>query len=187
VSVFTTPAMWGKRLDFVRALLPKATNVAMLLSPNDPTEPDINELRSQAHALGLELFSVTAATVPEIDSAFANAVQQGANALLVSDKPFFTVRRELIVPLAARHALPAIYAWHDYVMAGGLMSYGSSLSDAWRQVGIYTARILKGAKPSDLPVQQPTKFYLAINLKTEKMLGLTVPPTLLTIADEVIE
>jgi ABC-type uncharacterized transport system substrate-binding protein len=187
VSVFGTPTIWGKRVELAHEAIPRAAKVAMLLSPNEPGEPDVHELLFAAEKLGMKLFTVSASTEAEIEPAFAAAKRQKADALLVSDKPFFTVRRAMLVALATRYSLPAIYAWPDYPAAGGLMSYGSNLSDAWHQVGIYAARILKGAKPSELPVQQPTKVELVINLRTASALGLSVPPSLLAQADEVIE
>ena len=126
-------------------------------------------------------------TDAELEAAFATAVERRIAALLVSERPFFTVRYTQIPKLAARHAMPMIYGWREYVMAGGLMSYGSSLTDAWHQVGLYVGRILKGAKPADLPVQTATKFVTALNVKTAKALGLKVPPGLLIAADQVIE
>jgi putative ABC transport system substrate-binding protein len=186
-TVFITAAMWGKRLELVRELMPRATSVAMLINPNEREEPNINEMVSVANTLGMQISFVPVDKDTEIEAAFQAAVQNHTHAVLVSDKPYFTIRHNYIAMLAARHELPAVYAWREYVEAGGLISYGSSLTDAWRTVGVYVGRIIKGEKPADLPVQQPTKFELVINVKTAKALGLTVPPTLLARADEVIE
>jgi putative tryptophan/tyrosine transport system substrate-binding protein len=187
VTVFTTAAMWSKRLELLHDLVPKVASVAILLNPNDTANWDTNEMMPAARALGVQLVSLTATTDADIEAAFSAAAERRIEALLVSDKPFFTVRHKQIVALAAHHALPAVYGWREHVAAGGLMSYGSSLTDAWHQVGLYTGRILKGAKPSDLPVVRPTRFELVINLKTAKALGLDVPAKLLALADEVIE
>jgi putative ABC transport system substrate-binding protein len=187
VAPFITALIWGKRLELLREMIPNATVVAILTVPNDPSNPRMNELTPAARALGIQLLPVTASTEAEIEDALAAAVHGQSNGLLVSDQPFFTVRHDRIAALAARNALPTIYAWREYVAGGGLISYGSSLADAWRQVGVYAGRILKGERPADLPVQQPTRFELVINLKTARSLGLTVPPSLLARADEVIE
>ena len=187
MTVFVTAGMWAKRLDLLRALMPKAGSAAMLISPNEREEPNTKDLLSAAQKLGMQLSFVTAETDAEIDAAFKALVDQRIEALLISDKPFFTVRHDYIVMLATRYAVPAVYAWREYVVAGGLISYGSSLSDAWRMVGVYVGKILNGEKPADLPVQQPTKFELVINLKAAKLLGLEVPANLLAIADEVVE
>ncbi len=162
--------------------------IALLVNPNSPgTERVMRDVQEAARAKGLQLPILKTATETEIDAAFASLVQLHAGALLVGADPFFINRREQLVALASRHAVPAIYDWREFVAAGGLISYGPSLTAAWHQVGIYVARILKGAKPADLPVQQPTTFELVVNLNTAKALGLTVPPSILARADEVIE
>jgi ABC-type uncharacterized transport system substrate-binding protein len=187
VTVFTTAAMWSKRLELLRILAPKVASAAILFNPNDTANWDLNQMLPSAAALGLQLSFLPAVSDAEIETAFAGARERRIEAFLVSDKPFFTVRYRQIVALEARHALPVVYGWREYVSAGGLMSYGSSLTDAWHQVGLYSGRILKGEKPADLPVVQPTRFELALNLKTAKTLGLDVPDKLLALADEVIE
>jgi putative tryptophan/tyrosine transport system substrate-binding protein len=187
VAVFVTAAIWGKRLELLHEMMPRASVVAILTNPNDQGGPTIGELILITRPLGLRLLPVTASTDVEIDTAFARAVDAHADALLVSDWPFFTVRHDRIAELASRHRLPTIYAWREYVAAGGLISYGSRITDAWHQVGVYVGRILKGEKPADLPIVQPTKFEMIINLQAAKALGLTVPTNLLVTADEVIE
>jgi putative ABC transport system substrate-binding protein len=187
VTVFATAAMWSKRLELLHDLMPRATSVAIIANPQDPAGPEIVDMIPAARVLGLELTLLTATTDAEIEAAFAAAVERRIEALLFSDRPFFTVRHKQIATLEARYALPVVHGWREHVAAGGLMSYGSSLTDAWHQVGLYAGRILKGDKPGDLPVVQPAKFELIINLKTAKALGLDVPPTLLARADEVIE
>ena len=181
-------ALEAKRLDFLQQLVPGATPIGVLLNPKYPDfDLQLRELQEAAAVIKRQIHIARASTETEIDSAFATLAQLGAGALLVAIDPFFTARREQIVTLAARHKLPAIYASREFPAVGGLMCYGSNIPDSYRQIGIYVGRILKGAKPADLPVMQPTKFELVINLKTAKALGIDVPPTLLARADEVIE
>jgi putative ABC transport system substrate-binding protein len=180
--------MEGKRLRLLRELVPAAALIGVLLNPTNPnTESQLNDVQEAARAIGQQIHIVHASGEREFAPAFATLAQLRAGALLVGADPFFNSRRDDIVGLAARHAIPAIYEQREHVVAGGLMSYGTSLSDGYRQAGLYTGRILKGDKPADLPVQTPTKYELVINLKTGKALGLDVPPTLLARADELIE
>jgi putative ABC transport system substrate-binding protein len=180
VSVFTAE-LAPKRLQLLREFVPKAGKIA---ASTNPASMDDAEAMKRA---GLPLLTITAAAESDFEPAFIQAAQQGVEALLVTADPFLNSRRAQIVALAARHSLPAAYPWREYVEAGGLMSYGTSLAGTYRQVGQYVSRVLKGDKPADLPVQNPTKFELAINLKTAKALGITIPETLLATADEVVE
>jgi putative tryptophan/tyrosine transport system substrate-binding protein len=178
----------AKRLDLVSKVVPQARAIALVVNPNSPdAAPTIQDAQEAARARGLQLPILKAGTDDEMDAAFAMLVQLHVGALVVGNDPLFFLRREHIVALASRHAVPAIYFFREFATIGGLISYGPSLAAAYRQVGIYAGRILNGEKPGDLPVQQPTKFELVINLKTAKVLGLTVPQTILVGADEVIE
>ena len=177
-----------KRLELTRELLPHARAVAMLINPDYPgADSEMTEVEAAGRVIGLQTQRVTASNERELDLAFATIGQRRVDAFMVGADGFFITRRDQFAALATRYGVPGIYPFPDYPAAGGLTSYGASLADAYRQAGVYTGRVLKGAKPADLPVMQPTKFELVINLKTAKALGLHVPPTLLARADEVIE
>jgi putative tryptophan/tyrosine transport system substrate-binding protein len=177
-----------KQLEMLHKLVPKVAVIAVLVNPTMASaEKETQDALAAGRALGKQVHIVTASREGEIGTAFGDLVKHGAGALLVAPDPFFFARREHLVALAAHHAVPAIYFAREFPEAGGLMSYGTSVADVYQQVGIYAGRILKGEKPADLPVVQPTKFELVIKLKTAKALGLEVPPDLLAIADEVIE
>jgi putative tryptophan/tyrosine transport system substrate-binding protein len=186
---FFSAELVAKRLELLRELVPGTARVAVLVNPAYPanTEVTLRDVEAGAHAIGLQIQVLNASSSREIDAAFATFGRERPDALLVGPDPFFTSRRVQLILMAARHAIPAIYSGRQYPEIGGLMSYGASIADAYRQVGAYTGRILKGAKPADLPVIQSTKFELVINHQTARMLGLTVPPTLIATADEVIE
>ena len=188
VNFFNTE-LAAKRLELLRELLPTAKRVAVLVNPAEATNTEsvVRDAEGAARAIGLQIQVLNASTSGEIDAAFATVVRERPDALFVGPGPFFTARRVQLALLAAIHRVPAIYPGRQYVEAGALMSYGASLADSCRQVGVYVGRILKGAKPADLPVVQSSKFELAINHQTARSLGLVVPPTLLSIADDVIE
>jgi len=177
-----------KRLGLMAEIVPKMTAIALLFNSAGPqAESQVQEMQEPTRALGLRLYLAKASTEDELDAAFAGVAQSGAGAMIIANDPLFNSRRERVIALALRHAIPVTFADRESVVAGGLMSYAASFTDSFRQVGVYVGRILKGANPADLPVQQPTKFELVINLKTAKALGLTVPDKLLSLADEVIE
>jgi putative tryptophan/tyrosine transport system substrate-binding protein len=185
---FFSNELIAKRLELLRELVPAARHVAVLVNPADANaETVLRDVDTAARAMGLQIQTLNTSTSRDIDAAFATFVRERPDALFVSGGPLFVSRRVQLILLAARHALPASYGSREYAEIGGLMSYGTSLTDAYRQVGIYAGRILKGAKPADLPVLQATKFELVINHAAARVLGLEVPPTLLARADEVIE
>jgi putative ABC transport system substrate-binding protein len=187
VSLITSP-LAQKRVELIFELMPKARIVSMLVNPTFADAPiEVRDAQAAASGRNRQLHTVNAGTAAEIDSAFALIREQGAEALIVSSDPFFTTRREQLAALLARLGIPAIYPFREFTAAGGLMSYGASLAGAYRQAGLYAGRILKGEKPTDLPVVQPTTFELVINLKTAKALGVEVPGSLVARADEVIE
>jgi putative ABC transport system substrate-binding protein len=186
---FFVAELAAKRLGLLRELIPAAARVAVLVNPADATraESTVRDVGAAARVIGLDIHVLNASTNAEINAAFAALARDRADAIFVAPDGFFNDRRVQLAILAARHAIPATYAVRDYVEAGGLMSYGTSIADAYRLAGIYAGRILKGEKPGDLPVMQATKFELAINVSTAKALGLEIPDKLLALADEVIE
>jgi putative tryptophan/tyrosine transport system substrate-binding protein len=186
---FFTAELAAKRLGLLRELLPAASRVVVLVNPADPIrlETIVGEVKTAAGVIGLQFQVMNASTSREIDTAFATLAAAPPDALFVGPDPFFYNRRSQLALQAARHAVPASYAIRDYAEAGGLMSYGANITDSYHQAGVYAGRILKGAKPADLPVIQPTKFELTINLRTAKSLGLNISDNLLMLADEVIE
>ena len=187
VSLFNV-ALVPKQLELVSELVPKAGVIAALVNPDNPnTETEVRELEEAARTLRLQILVLRARAEEDLTSAFAAIVQQRAGAVIVSFDSFFSSRRKQVAAVAARNSIPAVSHWREFTEAGGLMSYGTNLVDAYRQMGVYAGKILNGAKPADLPVVRPTKFELVINRKTANALGLTVPPSLLARADEVIE
>jgi putative ABC transport system substrate-binding protein len=186
---FLSGEVVAKRLELLRELVPAATRVAVLVNPTNgvDAETTVRDVAAAALTIGFQIQVLNASTSREIETAFATFVRERPDALFVGPDPFFGGRRVQLATLATRHAIPTAYALRDYAEAGGLMSYGANVADAYRQVGVYAGRILKGAKPADLPVVQASKFELVINTVTARMLGLTVPPSLLARADEVIE
>ena len=185
---FLVVELHPKRLELLSDLVPQARVIGLLVNPDSPqTERVLRGMQEAARAKGIQLLVVKASTGSEIDAAFAALSQQAPGALVVQADPFFNSRREQLVALAAHYRVPAIYEGRQFAMAGGLISYGASLTAVYRQLGIYAGKVLQGAKPADLPVQQPTAFDLVINLKTAEALGLTIPRTMLDLANEVIE
>jgi ABC-type uncharacterized transport system substrate-binding protein len=185
---FFTQGLEGKRLGLLHEMVPKATTIAVLVNSDySPSKSQLQDVQEAAARLGVQVLALRANTEADLDAVFVDLVRQRAGALLVCASPFFFGRRQQLVVLAARHAVPAIYEWREFADAGGLMSYGTNINDAYRQMGVYAGRILKGDKPVDLPVLQSTEFEFVINLSTARALGIEVPPTLSARADEVIE
>jgi putative tryptophan/tyrosine transport system substrate-binding protein len=185
---FLAGQLGTKRLELLRQLVPKATTIAVLVNPASPEAvAEQRDVQAAAQAIGQQLIVVDVESVPDIETAFATFVQRGAGALFIGTGAFMNSHRELLAAFALSHRLPATLSVREFAAAGGLMSYGTSITDGYRQAGTYAGRILKGEKPADLPVMQSTKFELVFNLRTAKALGLEIPPTLLALADEVIE
>jgi putative ABC transport system substrate-binding protein len=183
-----TSELFTKRLEIMRELVPTATLIGVLINPKSPeVEPQVKEIETAAQTLRQPLHTVNASTEPDFDTAFATLAERGAGALIVSNDAFFNGMRERIIALAAQHRIPAIYDRREYTAAGGLISYGTSYAAAYRELGVYAGKILKGTKPADLPIEQATKFEMVINLLTAKALSLEVPAKLIALADEVIE
>ncbi len=183
-----SPAIGSKRLELLHKLVPNAAVIGLLMYPDSPhAEPERKDVEEAGRAIGQQIVVVNASSERDFDTAFATLVQQRAGGLLVAGDPFLLIRRDQLVALADRYALPTMYQYHEFATAGGFMSYGTNIAGAYHQAGAYTGRILKGAKPADLPIFQQTDLELVINLKTAKALGLAIPPSLLVLADEVIE
>jgi putative ABC transport system substrate-binding protein len=188
INIFSAE-LTAKRLDLLRELVPGAARVAVLVNPANATttESTLRDVEAAARAIGLQIKVLNASTSREIEAAFASFMRDRSDVLFIAGDPYFYSRRAQFVVLAARHTIPATYLQRDFAEAGGLMSYGTNIADAFRQIGVYAGRILKGANPADLPVVQASKFELVINLPTARALGLEVPPMLLARADQVIE
>jgi putative ABC transport system substrate-binding protein len=187
-ATFFTGALGSKRLDLALQLVPNSVKIGILVNPNSPTsQTQVQDMQAAARSFGREAYVFNASSGAELETAFQTFVDLGATSILVGGDPVFMSQREKLVALAAQYSLPTIYDRREYAEVGGLLSYGTSLPDAHRKIGLYAGRILKGEKPGDLPVQQSTKFELVINLRTAKALGLEIPPQLLALADEVIE
>lgn len=180
-------ALGAKRLELLRELAPAAKLIAILANPSNPAEANQRDEQAAARAIGQQMLVLTATTEHDIETAFATLVSQRAGAIIVSADAFFTANRDKIIALAAHHKIPAIYPWREYAEVGGLVSYGTNLADSYRQVGVYVGRILRGVKPADLPVTQPTRIELVINLKTAKAVGFEISAKLLALSDAVIE
>jgi putative ABC transport system substrate-binding protein len=187
-ATFFTGALGSKRLDLALQLAPNSVKIGLLVNPNSPTsQTQARDMQAAARSLGREVYVLEASSETELEMAFQTFVKLGATSILVGGDPVFMSQREKLVALAAQYSLPTIYDRREYAEVGGLLSYGTSLPDAHKKIGLYAGRILEGEKPGDLPVQQLTKFELVINLRTAKALGLELPPQLLALADEVIE